>query len=100
ERRDDALEQAELMERSQGVGVGGGHVLDTAAVAERAVLGTDARIVEAGADRMGGKHLAAGILHQVAQRPVEHAGASSREWRRVFAAVQPPPGRLDTDQAN
>ena len=75
-------------------------VLDAPAVAERAVLRPHPRVVEPGADRVRGEHLSPGVLHQVAQRAVEDARTSSRERRRVLAAVEPAACGLHADQAH
>ena len=52
QRRDDALELAEALERGERVGVGHGVVLGAPGVLEERVLGADARVVEPGADRV------------------------------------------------
>src|SRR5487761_1734848 len=100
QRRDDALETAETVECAERVGVGGGDVPDAPAVAQGAVLGSDAGVVEAGADRVRGEHLAVLILHEVAVRTVQHAGTAAVQRRRMFLGVEAAPGRLDTDQAH
>ena len=53
-------------------------------------LGTDARIVEAGRDRLGFEHLSPFVLHQVALRAVHDAGNGTADRSTT--------GRLGTDQ--
>src|SRR5688572_29688317 len=62
ERRDDALETAALAERGERFPVGRGDVLRAAGVVEPGVLGADAGVVEAGADRVGADDLAVPVL--------------------------------------
>ena len=66
------------MEGRQGVCVGRGVIHDTPAVAERAVLGADARIITTGADRMRGEHLAGEVYDRAfAQLAQIHPDAAS-----------------------
>src|SRR5438105_14748425 len=58
-------------------------------------LGTDAGIVEAGADRMRLRDLAVLGLEDVRTRPVEHPGFPLRERRAVLARLQPEPAGFD-----
>ncbi len=43
------------------------------------MLGTDARVVEAGRDRVGLEHLAVLVLHEVALHAVHHAGHAAAD---------------------
>ena len=51
------------------------------------VLGPDARVVEPGRDRMRLDDLAVGVLQQVGERAVQHAGLALRERRAVLAEL-------------
>src|SRR5450631_263583 len=95
---DDPLEAAEPVERRHGLVVVGAQVAHPAAVMQGAVLRAHARVVEAGADRVGSEHLAVLVLHEVAVRAVEHSGPSAVQRRRVFGAVEATAGSLDADQ--
>src|ERR1035437_9836920 len=95
---DDPLESAEAVEGGQRLLVVRAHVAHPAAVAERAVLGADPRGVEPGADGVGGEHLAALILQEVAVRTGQPARPAAAERGGVLAAVQTAPRRLDPDQ--
>src|SRR5665213_2924863 len=86
--RDDPLEAAEPVERGHGLVVVRAQIAHPAAVTQGAVLRAHTRVVEAGADRVGGEHLAVLVLHEVALRAVEHTGPSAIERRRMFEAVE------------
>src|ERR1700676_611372 len=60
---DDPLEPAETVEGGDRLLIVGGEVAHSAAVTQRAVLRSNTRIVEAGADRMRRQHLAVLVLH-------------------------------------
>ena len=53
-------------------------VADPAGIAQVAVLRPDAGIIQAGGDRVRRRHLAVGVLQQVAQAAVQHARACPR----------------------
>ena len=55
EGRKDPLQPRQLTERAQGLSVGNRLVARSAGVPEVGVLGTDARVVEPGGDRMGSR---------------------------------------------
>ena len=93
ERRDDALRLA----RAGGTPTSAsssvhGTVLGAARVAERRVLGADARVVEAGGDRVRVGDLAVGVGEDRGARAVQDAAAAGAEARRA--------GRLDADEAH
>src|SRR5262245_53177444 len=96
---DDALTPAEELECFQRLGVGGRGVLGAANVLEVAVLRPDARVVEAGADAMGGDDLAVRILQEIGARTVEHADLAGAERSGVGAGLDAVPGRFNADQA-
>ena len=75
ERRDDALGPAQPMERDERIGVGDPDVFGPADVLQVGMLGTDARVVEPGRDRMRLGDLAVLVLQQVGAVAVQHAGA-------------------------
>ena len=98
ERRDDPLEPGELAEGAQRVVVGDRHVAGPAAVAQLGVLGADARVVEAGGDRVRLEDLAVVVGEHRRERAVEDAGAPGDERGAVAAAVEPLAAGLDADQ--
>src|SRR5258708_187003 len=61
--------------RAPGHGLGAAHaaVLGAAAALQPGVLGADARVVEAGGDRVCVEGLALVVLEQVGAHPVQHA---------------------------
>ena len=88
ERGDDPL-------RSREVGEGGSAsssvaaVLGAAGVAQERVLGTDARIVEPGGDRVGVRDLAVLVREDRRARAVQHARAAARRAIAAPAASTP-----------
>ena len=63
-----------------------------------AVLRTDARIVEAGRDRMHVARLAVFVLHDVAVAAVQHAGLAVGQRRRMIARLGRSAAGFDADQ--
>src|SRR5205807_10328597 len=98
ERGDDPLLTARVVERRECLRVCGRHVAYTSAVAQRAVLGPDTRVIEPGADRVRCQHLSIVILHQVAVRPVQHPGTTARQRRSMRPRLETTAGGLDADQ--
>ena len=90
ERGDDALGAGQQLERLDDLGVGDGRVLGPADRRQVRVLGSDARVVETGGDRLGLLHLAVLVLHQVAAHAVHDPGHATPDRRS--------PGGLDADQ--
>ena len=64
----------QVVEGLQGFGVGDPDVLGAGAILQPGMLGADARIVEAGGDRVGLDDLAVFVLQQVGAVAVQHAG--------------------------
>src|SRR5829696_3009492 len=98
ERREQALGAGEEAEAVEGEGVGGVLVGDPAGVLPEGVLGADARVVEAGRDRVGGQDLAVGVLEDVGAGAVEDPGLAEAEGGAVVAGpgaaaagLDPPP---------
>src|SRR4051794_22497654 len=99
QRRDDPLDRGQLVEGGDRLLVGDGLVARAAAVAQEGVLGPAARIVEPGGDRVRLGDLPVVVLHDRAQRPVQHARAAAGGQRRAVAAGLDPVARaLDPDQ--
>ena len=87
---DDPLGAAQQLEGVEHLVVGDRLVAGPTDVGEVGVLGPDARVVEAGGDRLGLLHLADVVLHEVAEHPVHDA--------RHAVADGGAAGRLDADQ--
>src|SRR5207302_11263317 len=64
ERRKDALGAGEVAEGGERLLVRGAHIFGAAGVAEERMLWADARVVEAGRDRVGVEHLAVLVREQ------------------------------------
>ena len=77
-----------------------GPVLGAADRGEPGVLGADARVVEAGRDRVRLDGLAVLVLQQVAARAVQHAGAALGDRRRVPLGVDALAAGLEAVQAD
>ena len=73
ERRDDALKLGQKLEGVQRFVVGGGKKRDTADVGEPGMFRPDARIVEAGGDRVGLVDLAILVHQQIGAVAMQHA---------------------------
>ena len=90
---------ADALERGQRLVVGDRHVAGAAAVAQVRVLGTGARVVEPGRDRVRLEDLAVLVLHDRRVGAVQHAAAAADGQRRAVAAGLDPLARgLDADQ--
>ena len=99
ERRDDALEPRDQLVRLDRVVVLDRDVRRAAAVAQPGVLGTRARVVEPGRDRVRLLDLAVVVLEHRRQRAVQDAGQAARGERGAVAAGhQALPRRLDADE--
>ena len=85
---------------STRLGVGGIEDLQAPGSVERRELGPDARVVEAGGDRVRLDDLAVPVLEQVRARAVQDAGRAAGQGRGMVAGRDPLPGRLDADQAH
>src|SRR3954452_22368003 len=83
QRRDDALQPRHAAEGGQRVVVAHGDVGRAAAVAQPGVLRAGAGVVEAGGDRVRLGDLALVVLHDRAERAVQHAGTAARGERRA-----------------
>ena len=79
--------------------VGRGVVLGAARGGERGVLRADARVVEAGADRVRLEDLAVLVLEEQRPGAVQHAGDAAGHRRAVLARLEAEPARLDADEA-
>ena len=90
ERGDDPLGLGEPVERGERLLVGARHVRGAAGVAERGVLGADARVVEAGRDRVRVGDLAVVVGEHRRAGAVEDGGAARAEARGA--------GGLDADE--
>ncbi len=84
ERRDDALEARERLECGERLRVGDGDVARAAAVAQLSVLGSRARVVEAGRDRVRLYDLALLVLHHCGKRSVKDTRAPADRQRRAM----------------
>ena len=94
----DPLGARERLEPLERLRVGRAHVPGEPGVLQVRVLGPDARVVEPGRDRVRLDDLAVGVLQQVAERAVQHAGLPLRDRRAVLPELHPAAARLDADQ--
>ena len=76
QRRDDPFQAAELAEALEGALVVDRDVLGPAGRLEEAVLGADARVVQAGRDAVRPEDLAVAVLEHHRARAVQHADAA------------------------
>ena len=100
ERRNDAFEAAQIVERLERLVIGHRDVFGAATVLEPGVLGTHAGIIETGGNRVRLDDLAVLILQQIGAVAVQHAGLAGAQRRGVLAALQPVARGLDADQAH
>jgi hypothetical protein len=104
ERAQDALGAGQALERGQRVGVGARHVAGAPAVLPVGVLGADARIVEAGRDRVRLGDLAdlraLAVREHVRLRAVQDADAAGAERGGVARGLDAVARRLDTDEVH
>ena len=100
ERGDDAFIAAQVAERLQRFVVGDRHVLRPMLVLQPGVFGPDTGIIQTRRHGMGFRDLAIGVLQQVGTVPVQDAGLSCAQGRRVFAARQALARGLYADQAH
>ncbi len=87
DRGDDALGAAEQAQRLHGRGIRDGPVLGAPDGGQPRVLGADARVVEAGRDRVRLDRLAVLVLQEVAAGAVQYAGAALGDGRGVPLGV-------------
>ena len=97
---EDAFGARQLVERRQRLVVGDADVVGAAGVLEERVLGTDARVVEAGGDRMGLDDLAVVVAQHVGAVAVQHARATRGQRGGVAAAGDALARRLGADDAH
>src|SRR5215471_8259837 len=95
ERGQDALGRATLAERGERLVVARGHVLDATDRLQERVLRSNARIIEAGRDRMRLLDLAVRVVKQHRERTVQHAGLAGEHRRGVLAERGPAAAGLD-----
>ena len=96
----DAFGAGESIEGGQGVFVEAVGVRDAARVFPIAVLGADARVVEAGGHRVDVARLAIVILHHVAEAAVQHAGLAVAERGGVVAGFRAAAAGFDADESD
>ena len=73
-------------------------VLGAALRGEHRVLGSDARVVEPGADRRGFEDLAVLVLQEQRTHAVHHAGDAPFDRGAVMSGLEPEPAGFDADQ--
>ena len=96
ERRNDAFELAAQLEGLERLLVGRRDIVHPPHVMEPGMFGADARIVEAGRDRMRFGDLAVVVHEQIGAVAMQHAGPAAGDRGRMLAAAQvrgPPPRR-------
>ena len=101
QRRDDALQAAEQLDRLQRLAIGGVGVFGAAQVAQPGVFGADAGIVQPGADAVRERDLAVGVLQDKALGPLQDAQAAQLGVGKaggVLPAFNAAPTRFDADQ--
>ena len=82
QRRNDAFELGEKLERVERLVVGGREKGDAADIVEPGVFGADAGIIETGRDRMRFVDLAVLVHQEIGAIAVQHARAGRRRSRR------------------
>src|SRR5688500_197000 len=97
QRGDDSFNLSEKLDRLHRRAIGRRRKLDSTQILEIAQLGSDARIVQSGSDRMGLADLSGIILQDVALAAMQHTDLAAKDRGRVLAASQPASGCLDTD---
>ena len=95
ERRDDAFELAAQLEGFERLGVGRRHIVDALHVVEPGMFGADARIVEAGRDRMRFGDLPVLVHQKIGAVAMQHAGPAAGDRGRMLAGCQAVARRLD-----
>src|SRR6266852_637949 len=100
QRGDNALHTREVLDRVQRLLIGRLSEGNPPLVFEIGELRSDARIIEACANRMGLGYLTLGVLKYVAFRAVQDSGPPARQGSPVSAAVQAVSCRLDRDELN
>jgi hypothetical protein len=91
ERRDDAFETAQVVKGLQRLGVVDADVLGAAAILEPGVLRANARIIEAGRNRMRLDDLAVFILQQIGPIAVQNARTPAVSEAACFPVAIPSP---------
>ena len=92
---DDPLGRAQQAQRLHRLVVGRGDVLRAADRGEPRVLGPDARVVQAGRDRVGFDGLPVLVLEDEGSRAVQDAGAAALDRGGMARGVDPVAGGLD-----
>ncbi len=95
--RDDAFEQAALMEGIQRFVIGDADVLDAFHFVQEGVLRADTRVVQASRDRMRVSDLPVAILEQVGTVAVQHARYAAIEAGRVLVGIHAVTARFNAD---
>src|SRR5688572_33410067 len=99
ERGENAFGAREPVECGERLVVGDADVARASTVLEERMLGTDARVVEAGRDRMRLGDLAVVVAQHVGAVAVQHAGTAGRERGRVASAFDAFSRGFRTDDA-
>ena len=100
QRRDDAFDAGEKLERLQRFGVHDRHVFDAARLVQPGMLRPDARIVQSGRDRVAVLDLAVLVLEQIGAVAVQHAGRAGRQRRAMLVARQAFAAGLDPNNSD
>ena len=98
ERGDDALGPGQQLEPGDRLVVGGRVVLGPPGGGQRGVLRADARVVEAGAHRVGLEDLAVLVLEEQRPGAVQHPGDAAGHRRAVAARLEAQSPGLDADE--
>ena len=98
ERAEDPLGAGQQLEAADRLVVGDREVARPPGLLEERVLGADARIVEAGGDRVGLGDLAVVVAENVRPRAVQDADPAARQRRGVAGGVDPVARRLDAEE--
>ncbi len=100
ERGHDAFGLRKQLEAGERFFVGGGVVLGATVRREHRVLGSDAGIVEPGADRRRFEHLAFFVLQEQRAHAVHDAGDAARDGRTVMTALESEAAGFHADEAS
>ena len=96
----DALGLGQQREGLHGLGVGDGLVVRPAGRGQVGVLGADARVVQAGGDRVRLLGLAVGVLQHEGAHAVQHAHLAGGDGRGVPAGLQAVAAGLEAVQGD
>src|SRR5690606_29928842 len=97
QRRYDALKLGRQLERFERLVIKDRHVFHAASVTQPGMLRANARIVQAGGDRVAVQDLAVVVLEQLGAVAVENAGAARVHGSAMLDAIETTAASFDAD---